>query len=237
MTPIEAYIRQAAVIRGIDPDTAVAVARAEGGLDNPTRQSDVVKHGRREQSYGPFQLLMQGGLGEKALQAGIDPRDPNQWKQGVDFALDHVTKNGWGEWYGAKAIGVTGFDGVSKKAKPMGVSLNTPGAPSASAIAPLGSRTPAPTFQPEPTAPTAPEPAAPPPAPQGFLDKLLANKEGLDKVAGALGGKPADGGDDSLNRIDPVNFQPFQANPAAAQLLAQILANHKKRYGLSLDGM
>ena len=231
MTPIEAYIRQAAVIRGIDPDTAVAVARAEGGLDNPTRQSDVVKNGRREQSYGPFQLLMQGGLGEKALAAGIDPRDPNQWQRGVDFALDHVARNGWGEWYGAKAIGVTGFDGVSKKAKPVGVSLATSGAPSASAIAPEGSRTPAPMVPTEPTG-TA---ATPPPAPQGFLDKLLANKEGLDKVAGAFGGQPT--GDDSLNKIDPVNFQPFQANPAAAQLLAQILANHKKRYGLSLNGM
>ena len=71
---IEAYIRQAAIARGIDPDIAVRVARSEGGLSDPVRQSDVVKGGVREQSYGPFQLYMAGGLGSRALAAGIDPR-------------------------------------------------------------------------------------------------------------------------------------------------------------------
>lgn len=225
MTPIEAYIRQAAILRGIDPDTAVRVARAEGGLDNPVRQSDVVKGGRREQSYGPFQLLMQGGLGEKALNAGIDPRDPNQWQQGVDFALDHVTRNGWGEWYGAKAVGITGFDGVSKKSKPIGVSLATPGAPSASAIAPMGSRTPAPVYNPEVAGAPAEQP--------GFLDKLLGNKDGLGVLGESLKRDPPD---PSLNQIDPVNFGDQSIAPQAMQMLAQILAGHRKRYGLSLDG-
>lgn len=115
---IEAYIRQAARQRGIDPDTAVAVARSEGGLENPVRQSDYVnpRTGQREESYGPFQLYLGGGLGNAALEAGIDPRNPSQWRQAVDFALDAVTRSGWGAWYGAKAIGVTGFDGIGQAA-------------------------------------------------------------------------------------------------------------------------
>lgn len=80
------YIRQSAAARGIDPDIALRVAMSEGGLKDPVRQSEVVKNGVREASYGPFQLYMGGGLGNKALEAGIDPRDPNQWRAGVDFA-------------------------------------------------------------------------------------------------------------------------------------------------------
>lgn len=106
------YIRQAATARGIDPDIALRVAISEGGLENPVNQSSVVKNGVREQSYGPFQLYMGGGLGNKALEAGIDPRDPNQWQKGVDFALDQAKQGGWGPWYGAKKIGVTGMTGI-----------------------------------------------------------------------------------------------------------------------------
>ena len=106
------YIRQAAAARGIDPDVALRVAMSEGGLENPVNQSSYVKNGVREQSYGPFQLYMGGGLGNKALEAGIDPRDPNQWQKGVDFALDQAKQGGWGPWYGAKKIGVTGMAGI-----------------------------------------------------------------------------------------------------------------------------
>lgn len=110
---IEAYIRQAAAARGIDPDVAIAVAKSEGGLKDPFRQSDVVKNGVREQSYGPFQLYMAGGLGNKALEAGIDPR--KNWQGGIDFALDQAAKDGWGPWYGAKKIGVTGMHGIGQR--------------------------------------------------------------------------------------------------------------------------
>lgn len=106
------YIRKSATERGIDPDIALRVAQSEGGLSDPVRQSDYVKNGVREPSYGPFQLYMNGGLGNKALEAGIDPRDPAQWQKGVDFALDQAKKGGWGPWYGAKKIGVTGMQGI-----------------------------------------------------------------------------------------------------------------------------
>jgi hypothetical protein len=111
-SPIEAYIRQSALQRGIDPDTAVKVARSEGGLTNPTQQSNYVNNGVRETSFGPFQLRIGGGLGDAALKAGVDPRDPNQWQKGVDFALDQVKSGGWGPWMGAKKQGITGMMGV-----------------------------------------------------------------------------------------------------------------------------
>lgn len=116
---LEAYIRQAALARGIDPDIAVRVAKSEGGLKDPTRQSDFARGGRREPSYGPFQLLVGGGntgfpegLGNAALAAGIDPRTPEGALKGIDFALDQARAGGWGPWYGAKAQGITGMEGI-----------------------------------------------------------------------------------------------------------------------------
>lgn len=107
---IEAYIRHAAKQRGIDPEVAVKVAKSEGGVSDPTRQSDVVKDGVREQSYGPFQLYMNGGLGNEAMAAGIDPR--KDWQRGIDFALDKAKEGGWGPWYGAAKAGIGERDGI-----------------------------------------------------------------------------------------------------------------------------
>jgi len=136
MTPIEEYIRSAAIARGIDPDIAVRVARSEGGVDSPNLQSYVgMKSGDREQSYGPFQLNVRGGLGASALKRGIDPRDPSQWKQGVDFALDEAASGGWGPWHGAQAIGLSNRAGIGGGAKARGISLATP-AKSAPALTP-----------------------------------------------------------------------------------------------------
>lgn len=110
---IEAYIRHAAQKRGIDPEIAVKVAMSEGGVTDPTRQSDVVKDGVREQSYGPFQLYMGGGLGNEFQQAtGMHPSDPGAWQKGIDFALDKAKEGGWGPWYGADAAGIGARDGI-----------------------------------------------------------------------------------------------------------------------------
>lgn len=126
MSEIEAYLRQSALARGIDPDIAVRVARGEGGLKDPFRhgegpapKSQLAAFGTREHSFGPLQLYISGtgaGLGDRALAAGIDPR--KNWKGGVDFALDEVRKKGWGQWYGAKAQGITGMMGVNGKPGP-----------------------------------------------------------------------------------------------------------------------
>ncbi len=119
---IESYIREAARRRGIDPDVAVAVAKSEGGLDDPVRPGDYGS------SFGPYQLHMAGmagggnegsGLGDTALQHGIDPRNPAHWRQAIDFSLDQAAQSGWGPWHGAQRIGLPNDAGL-QGAKPIG---------------------------------------------------------------------------------------------------------------------
>lgn len=116
----EAYIRKAAVARGIDPEIAVEVARREGmntSVVGDNQQSAVVKNGVREPSYGPFQLYMGGGLGNKFLkEKGLDPRDPTTVKEQIDFALDEARKSGWGAWYGWKGLPRAGLPPPSQGA-------------------------------------------------------------------------------------------------------------------------
>jgi hypothetical protein len=95
---IEAYIRQAAVARGLDPDFAVRVAKGESGL-NPSARLNTAK----EDSKGIWQLNTKNGLGVEALKRGIDPGDPNQWQQQTDFALDQAKKS-WRPWTVARNL-------------------------------------------------------------------------------------------------------------------------------------
>ncbi|WP_421591079.1 phage tail length tape measure family protein [Shinella sp. M27] len=112
-TDVGAYIAQAAIKRGIDPKTALAVARSEGGLNSWNLQSRYVKNGVQEPSFGPYQLYMGGGLGNAfQKQTGLDPRLAANGPAGVDFALDHAAKNGWGAWYGAKNTGIGNWEGI-----------------------------------------------------------------------------------------------------------------------------
>lgn len=120
VSPVEQYIRMRAQAYGINPDIAVKVAKGEGGLQDPYRRgqgpaprSQAPGLGATENSFGPLQLYVSGtgaGLGDRALAAGIDPR--KDWQGGVDFALKEASKKGWGQWYGAKAQGITGMMGI-----------------------------------------------------------------------------------------------------------------------------
>jgi len=102
---ISAYIVEAAARRGIDPHTALRVARSEG-LGAYT--------GDFGSSFGPYKLHYGGvapggnrvaGLGDDFTKAtGLDARDPNTVRAQIDFALDHAKKHGWalswsGEWW------------------------------------------------------------------------------------------------------------------------------------------
>jgi len=117
------FIRQYASAIGINPTTALTVARSEG-LGEGIWQANYVKNGFREPSFGPYQLLkggpgtgFPGGLGNDfQRQTGLDPANPANWQQSTMFALDHAKEKGWGAWYGAKAAGVTGFDGIDRSA-------------------------------------------------------------------------------------------------------------------------
>lgn len=93
------YIAEAATKRGIPVSDALRVWSGEG---RGAWQSNYVKNGKREPSYGPFQLYKGGGLGNAFQRdTGLDPADPATWRQGVDYALDTARKEGWGQWYGA----------------------------------------------------------------------------------------------------------------------------------------
>lgn len=122
---IASYISSAATARGIDPDIALRVAKSEGGLGSWNLQSGYSKNGFREPSYGPFQLLKGGkgtgfptGLGNSFMaRTGLDPADAANGPAGVDFALDHAAKNGWGAWYGAGKAGIGNFEGIGGASK------------------------------------------------------------------------------------------------------------------------
>ncbi|RWX28961.1 tail length tape measure protein [Rhizobium leguminosarum] len=112
-TDVASYIAQAAAKRGIDPATALAVAKSEGGLNSWNMQSLYKKNGVQEQSFGPFQLYKGGGLGNEFMRkTGMDPALASNGPAGVDFALDHASKNGWGAWYGAGKAGISDWQGI-----------------------------------------------------------------------------------------------------------------------------
>lgn len=112
-TDIASYIAKAASARGIDPNVALRVAKSEGGLKSWNLQSQYVKNGVQEPSFGPFQLYKGGGLGNDFMKkTGMDPALASSGPAGVDFALDHAAKNGWGAWYGAKNTGIGNMEGI-----------------------------------------------------------------------------------------------------------------------------
>jgi hypothetical protein len=116
---VEAYIVEAAQARGVDPKIALEVYRREGA--GAWQSTATTKQGTRENAWGPYQLYTDGGLGNKFQKdTGLDPRDPNTWKENVNYALDNAITGGWGPWYGAKAAGITGKAGINPDAKPLG---------------------------------------------------------------------------------------------------------------------
>lgn len=119
MAAMEAYIRKAALARGMNPDIAVKVGRSEGFVKG-IWQSIYKKNGIQEPSYGPFQMLVGGkgtgfpeGLGNRFIKdTGLDPRNPSNVYATVDYALNEASQKGWGQWYGAKRVGVGRWDGI-----------------------------------------------------------------------------------------------------------------------------
>ena len=105
------YVKRAAAERGIDPNVALRVINQESGFNTAARNLT-----SREQSYGVMQLNTMGGLGVDAMKAGIDVRDPSTWRRQVDFGLDTVKRDGWRQWYGARDIGISRWEGIGQGA-------------------------------------------------------------------------------------------------------------------------
>lgn len=268
MASYEEYIRNKAASLGIDPNVALKVAKGEGGV-NGFVQSNVMKPGvGREPSYGPFQLLVGGegtgfpeGMGNQMMrETGLDPRNPANAQAGIDFALGQAKNKGWGQWYGAKAAGITGMDGINGAA-PRGMTMGSApsavasSAPVAGPLAGAGTQLPPLTDRGNITeypvaeagadvAGIAPAPA--PVDPNSFAG-LMGNEKftgALGKVAGALGGGSASKQDQESANIAPSGIGQAMAATDAARmqsaqtLMAQLLASKRKPSvpGLSMMG-
>lgn len=235
----EQYIRQAAIARGIDPDIAVRVAKSEGGV-NGYIQSRVKKNGAQEPSFGPFQLLVGGGgsgfpegMGNQMIrETGLDPRDPRNAQASIDFALDQAKNKGWGQWYGAKAIGVTGKHGIgSQVASQQSAPSQASGTPAPAMGDPItvGSQ---PVASPQPQGgimgafapnayPNAPQEQQQPSFSQGVTD--FKNGNYLDGVSNIFGSMSAGQGGGEIPQAPAMQLAPVQG-PTGQQATA--LANY-----------
>jgi hypothetical protein len=243
---IEAYVRAAAIARGIDPDIAVRVAKHEGlNVFDPTKPD---LGGDENSSFGPFQLhyggisknMPRGGLGDDFTKAtGLHARDPSTWNR----------------WMGAKAEGITGKMGVAGNAAPKGVTITShPYSAGGAAVVPVGtkegtSETPSSAASPDQAAPAAATPAAAATTaaePQGWADKLkaLAENKDLSDLTSAFGGgdkkkaeqqKPADTNIASiLPSLEGADMARIQA---AQSLMSTIIGKNRAKRGLTLTGV
>ena len=176
------YIRQQAIARGINPETALAVANSEGGFD-PQKWS-----GDQGSSYGPYQLHWGnvapggnkvGGMGDDfTAQTGIPMGDQSNWQPTVDYALDTAKQQGWDPkgagFHGATRAGIGNWQGIgSGQEAPMagvtdpqiadylnrvgGWATPTPNDPMGTTVTPSSPQAPT---------PPAPTPYVQPPTPQ-----------------------------------------------------------------------
>lgn len=101
---IESIIRQEAKQRGIDETIAIRVYRKEG-LNS--YQSNQKYKGKRERSYGPFQLFIDGGLGEDYQKDTggklVEENNLADITRQIRWSLDHAAKTGsWSPWKGTQ---------------------------------------------------------------------------------------------------------------------------------------
>jgi hypothetical protein len=107
----EQFIRSEAARLGINPNTAMQVARSEGF----TQFS-----GDNETSFGAFQLHVTPGgrgraVGDQFRSAtGLDPSDPANERAGISFALNDAKKHGWSAYHGAARVGVDEWQGIDR---------------------------------------------------------------------------------------------------------------------------
>jgi hypothetical protein len=140
---------------GVDPSTAIKVARSEGLASF---------YGDGGKSGGAFQLYTGGGLGNDfRKETGLDPLDPKNEDATIDYAMRKASEGGWGPWNGAKKIGIRGFAGINRG----GQQVAAAGDGTATAAVPDTAQQPTgvSTAAPAPEEPVATAPAGPPFAP------------------------------------------------------------------------
>jgi hypothetical protein len=66
-----------------------------------------------KESFGAFQLhVTRGGRGRAVgdqfrADTGLDPRDPANERQGIDYARNWARKHGWGDFHGTANTGIS----------------------------------------------------------------------------------------------------------------------------------
>jgi hypothetical protein len=117
----EAFIRDAAAKRGIDPEIALRVADSEGGRAAP----GLVGKFPTGWSWWQYQLHYGGagyehfgtvaGMGNGFTElTGWAPGDPNAWRDAARYGLNRAKASGWGAWYGAAHVGIGKWDGIDR---------------------------------------------------------------------------------------------------------------------------
>ena len=130
MNDIEAFIREAAAKRGINPDIAIRVCMTEGGVTEPARLGDFSgPPWYSGKSWYALQLHW-GGIGTPwasfghtagmgngfTTLTGWQPGDPAAWRDAARYGLNRARTGGWGAWYGAASVGITEFMGIDRQA-------------------------------------------------------------------------------------------------------------------------
>lgn len=129
MTDIELFLQTACPPRGISYEVAHRVAMTEGGVTEPARLGDFSgPPWYSGKSWWMYQLHFGGagtpyaawgssagmGNGFTAL-TGWQPGDERAWRDACRYALNRARRDGWGAWYGAASVGITGFMGIDRQ--------------------------------------------------------------------------------------------------------------------------
>lgn len=107
---IERWINEEANLRGIDPNVAIAVFRAEGagGYQSSVPRSGNGSLNGREASFGPYQMFIGGGMGNEYQRLTGRDLTRDNTREGIRnqirYALDQAASNGWSAWYGFDAV-------------------------------------------------------------------------------------------------------------------------------------
>jgi hypothetical protein len=128
-TEIELFYREACRLRGISEDVGVRVANSEGGLTEPARLGDFSgPPWHSGKSWWALQLHYGGagtpyaawggsaGMGNSFTAVSRwQPGDPAAWRDAIRYGLNRARTGGWGPWYGAAALGITGHMGIDRQ--------------------------------------------------------------------------------------------------------------------------
>ena len=112
---IESIIAKEAKLRNMDVATAIKVYRAEG-LNS--YQSQLKYKGKQEKSYGPYQLFVDGGLGNTYQKDTGRKLVSDNTLEGITnqirWSLDYESKTGsWNPWKGAARVGIEDDEGLN----------------------------------------------------------------------------------------------------------------------------